>query len=581
MTGFAWARALVPRSGEWAQQLRLASGLVLFAFVLTHFLNHALGIVSIEVMEAVQEVRSGFWRLMPVSVVLYLAFVVHIVMALWKTVRRDTLRMQWWEAVQLAIGLLIPYTLVRHIVSTRGLDLRFNSEAEGQDEAALAFDDDYTFELSVLWPGLAFEFSVVLVLVWVHSTIGLHFWLRDRDWYRRMLPVLGALAVAVPLLALWGWIGAARRLHLSGETTGRLTPEQAEWSSIAINYAVDAFLVVLAGICLVLCTRWVLGKFRRKVLITYPGNRLVRAVPGATLLEISRMNNIPHTSVCGGRARCSTCRVRILSGKESLAMPSEHECAVLSRVGADDGVRLACQIRPSAPISVHPLVPVQAGALEAGARHDAYHWGVEQTVVVMFSDLRGFTSLSERRLSYDVVFLLNRYLSDMSREIEAAGGYVDKYIGDGIMALFGISSGVEAGALEALSAAAAMDRALAALNKDLIDQLDKPLRIGIGIHTGPAILGRIGTAGRNGAQAQLTALGDTVNTASRLESATKELGVSLVVSAETWHAAGLKDEEGLKRQIAVRGREGDLAVFALETPSVLTDKLTALDRSDG
>ena len=159
---------------------------------------------------------------------------------------------------------------------------------------------------------------------------------------------------------------------------------------------------------------------------------------------------------------------------------------------------------------------------------DKFFWGVEQEVTLLFSDLRGFTKLSEHRLSYDVVFLLNQYLGRMSEAIEDTGGYVDKFMGDGIMAIFGIDKPVKQGAIDALNAARAMGGVLDALNQSLHEELVGRLDMGIGIHTGPAILGRIGAAGGADTGRRITALGDTVNTASRLQSLTRSLETPLV-----------------------------------------------------
>ncbi|MDJ0933621.1 adenylate/guanylate cyclase domain-containing protein [Breoghania sp.] len=142
--------------------------------------------------------------------------------------------------------------------------------------------------------------------------------------------------------------------------------------------------------------------------------------------------------------------------------------------------------------------------------------------------------------SSDVVFILNRYLDGTAAAIRASGVMIDKVMGDGIMALFGVETSREQGARDALSAVLALADALEQANADLVAQLEAPLRLGIGIHTGPAILGRIGLQGDAGAAAQFTALGDTVNVASRLEGASKELGDFAVLSNATLAAAGIE-----------------------------------------
>jgi len=548
------------------QRLRLVSGLVLFAFVLSHYLNHALGVVSVEAMEAAQAWRRGFWRFPPIEAVLVAAALVHIGLALWRTARRSTLRMPPKEAAQIALGLAIPILIAPHVVGTFGL------------HSAFGFDDSYRVELTLLWPGLVLLQSAALAVVWTHAMIGLSFWLGGRSWYRRAAPFLLALAVAVPVVAEWGWVEAARRIAITGDGLRTLTPEQAVWGDGAIATARIVFLAAAAVAFAVVAGRYAVRLSRRRIAVTYPGGRVVRVAPGPTLLEISRTNGIPHASVCGGRARCSTCRTRIVAGLAGLDPPGQEEQSVLDRIMADPAVRLACQVRPAADVAVEPLLPARAPRAGAALPADAYHWGVEKPVAILFVDMRGFTALSEKRLTYDVVFLLNRYLDAMARAVRAEGGFVDKFIGDAVMAIFGMDDGPQAGCRAALGAAARMAAALDALNAELSGNLPEPLRIGIGIHVGSAILGRIGAAG--GGAAGITALGDTVNTASRLEAMTKECATTLVVSHAAVHAAGLVLAEPLARaaEVAVRGRQAHLKVYAIDDPRALRPLLDAARR---
>ena len=117
---------------------------------------------------------------------------------------------------------------------------------------------------------------------------------------------------------------------------------------------------------------------------------------------------IAHASVCGGRGRCSTCRVRVLAGAKSLPAPQAAEARVLARVGAAANVRLACQLRPLHDLTVLPLLPPNVEPASAMGAPGSMA-GQECELCVLFAALRGFASLSERRLPYDVVFLLNRY----------------------------------------------------------------------------------------------------------------------------------------------------------------------------
>jgi len=540
------------------QKLRLASGLILFTFVLTHLLNHALGIVSIAWMDAAQSVRVAVWRSVPGTVALYGAFTVHIALALYRVARRRTWRMPAWEAAQMALGLLIPLWLINHVVGTRALYSLFGVQ------------DDYVHELTLLWPGLVQNQTILMLIVWVHGCIGLHFWLRLKRWYPTAAPWLLSGAVAVPLFASWGWISAGRRLALAGERRNNLTAEAVAWSDPVIEATKTGYIVVALVALIAVPLTMTLLRRGRGIRIAYADGRVVRTTPGPTLLEISRLGKIPHASVCGGRGRCSTCRTRILSGGERLEPPDATEARVLSRIGAAPDLRLACRVRPKVDLAVRPLFPIrETGPLDVDA--ERYRWGMEQEVAILFVDIRGFTALSERRYPYDVVYLLNEYLTAMSGAITGNGGYVDKFIGDAVMAIFGMSDGLAAGCREALAASGDMARALDALNATFAEQLREPLRIGIGIHAGPAVLGRVGVA-MGGHTEGLTALGDTVNTASRLEGATKELATMLVFSKAVADAAKADVSSFRTSEMSVRGRSEPLTVYAADDPTVFAGR---------
>lgn len=510
-------------------------------------------------MEGVQEVRRAVWRSPPGTVLLYGALTTHVTLGLWRLVRRSTWRMPMWEAVQIALGLLIPILLVQHIVATRGMNI------------ARDIDDTYAHELAILWPTQAMSQSALLLIVWIHAAIGLHHWLRIKAWYSAgVAQCLFGLAILVPVLALLGWIQAARFNHL-------LHPWTRDDYFLAVRMidTANTALIVIAAIAgIVLISSRFFVHLRKSVTVHYSGGRSVRIRPGPTLLEISRAHGISHASICGGRARCTTCRVLITHGAYSLPEPNPAESRALSLIAAPPRVRLACQIRPSADIIVRPLVPLSE-AEKSGTRRDPHRWGIEQRITIMFSDLRSFTKLAEKLYPYDVVYLLNRYFELMSNVILRNGGRIDKFTGDGIMALFGVDDPGGAGARNAIFAARAMGDALSDLNEEFRSTLEEPLRMGIGIHTGPAILGRVGTAGKQGGS-ELTALGDTVNTASRLEGATKEFAVLCVVSDETLNLSGLAFRDTQIRDISVRGREKKIHVHLVKDFTSLTQRDSAL-----
>jgi adenylate cyclase len=149
----------------------------------------------------------------------------------------------------------------------------------------------------------------------------------------------------------------------------------------------------------------------------------------------------------------------------------------------------------------------------------------------------------------------------MSEAVERHGGEVDKFLGDGIMALFGVSPARGSGSRDALLAAREMLAALERLNREFDATLSESLRMGIGIHMGPAVLGRVG----GGRHAGLTALGDSVNIASRLEALNKEFGSAVVVSEATLVASRLRLPEAQVHEVPVRGREEPLRVAVART----------------
>lgn len=180
--------------------------------------------------------------------------------------------------------------------------------------------------------------------------------------------------------------------------------------------------------------------------------------------------------------------------------------------------------------------------------------GRERRIAVLFCDLRDFTRLSQQQLPFDTVFLLNRYFEMIGEAVEGAGGVVDKFIGDGALAIFGLNTGIETACQQALTATTRIARNVEVLNRNFMSELDQPLRIAMGMHAGPAIIGQIGY----GRASSLTAVGDTINAASRLEGFAKEYDAQLAVSADVVRYAGLPLADHESYHIAIRGRAGTL-----------------------
>src|SRR6202047_3363683 len=433
------------------RRLRLFSGLVMLAYVTMHLLNHAVGLISLEAMENVLWYIFRIWTNRPAQILLYSSFLVHYALALYALWQRRTMRLHASEMSQILLGFAIPLLLVRHVVVTRISDSFFHT--------------DIGYYAYLLWvyfvrsPEHGVVQMLVLVVAWGHAMIGLHFWLRVRRWYARLQSAALVGAALVPVLSLLGAIEAGRQVSALAADPNwiheRITlpsPDIQRTLEVITDLLSWFFFGMVGAVLLARAARRIWQRRHGLVRIGYPDGRIVEVTPGTSVLEASRLAGIPHASVCAGRGRCSTCRIRVRGEMHSMDPPAEDEQLVLRRIGATSNVRLACQLRPRGAVEVTPLLPPFAHAVDGRRRVDLAQ-GSEREIAILFVDIRGFTALSEGRLPYDVVFVLNRYFAAMGRAVEAAGVHVDKFIGDGIMALFGIERGAQAGCREALGGA--------------------------------------------------------------------------------------------------------------------------------
>ena len=553
------------------RRTRLVTGLLLLTYLATHLLNHALGLISLDAMEGGRVWFLALWRNPLGTAALYTSLLTHFSLALWSLYQRRHLRLPLWEALQLTLGLSIPPLLSLHFVGTRMSHEWFGVE------------DSYSLLVLTLWhssPWDGLKQATLITVAWLHGSIGFHFWLRLRPWYRRFAPTFLGCALLLPVLGLLGFTQA-------GHEVDNLVAREPNWIAQVVQrskvpprsqreplYRLDDAIVVTYALAVVLTllARVAGDVFERRsrIRITYPDGREVQVPRGFSVLEASRFAGIAHASVCGGRGRCSTCRIRVSEGFLKQPPPSAGEQKVLQRIGAPPNVRLACQLRPVEDISVTPLVPANANASD-GYAQPSYLAGQERTIAVLFADLRTFTGIAEQKLPYDLVFLLNSYFETVGESISRAGGLVDKFIGDGVMALFGVESGPAEGCRQALAAAMRMVEQVKALSQALADELAEPLKIGVGIHCGPAVVGRMGY----GPSIHLTAIGDTVNVASRLQDLTKEFSCHLVISEEVAQQAGLNVSAFPRHEITVRNRREALAIFVVDDVAALANGQSA------
>ncbi len=554
------------------RRLHLITGLILFGYLLVHLANHALLVVSIGTADAMLRAIHPWLTSAPISALLLDALVLHVVLALLALWRRRTLRFTGYEALQYALGFCLPLLLLPHVAGTRIQDSLFDADW-GYYRNLLAM-----FWQLDSWQGISQ--AALLLAGWSHACIGLRFWLRLKPWFATWAPLLAVLAIMLPLLGLAGMVAAGNEVSLRMASDpsylGRILADRPppEALAAAAEGANRIRLGLMLAVLLVLVGRGLRFLLRRRagqVRIGYPDGRHVSVPLGWTVLEASWLLGYPHASVCGGRGRCSTCRIRV-KASGALPPPGPQESRVLARVGAPADIRLACQLRPTVPVQVAPLLDAALPASALLRFRAPRLMGEERSIVIAFVDLRDFTRMSEARLPFDVVHLLNRYFRAMGEAVEEAGGVVDKFIGDGVMALFGTEGPPDEAAAcrAAMAAAQAMSLKLTAMNQAMQDELGEALRIGIGMHLGPVILGMLG----HGRTVGLTAIGDAVNTASRLEAACKQYGAELVVSEAVLATAGL-DLAGEPHQLAVRGRRAVLPIRAFANAARLQAAATS------
>jgi adenylate cyclase len=555
--------------GIGVRQVRLACGLVMFSYIFSHFFNHALGNFSYDTMEAWLRFHVWWWRIPVVNFALYAAATTHFLLGLWALYQRRHFRYTLVEITQLVFGLSIPLLIAGHLGVMRLGGLLFGRDPPIYAPVLLAYWVTRPYMVAVQF--------VLLTVAWTHACIGLYFWLRLKPFFKWAAPFLLAIAVLLPPLAM---TGTHRGAH---EVTERVV--QPQWRAEHIKPAPPAqrsvidgitlfYFPILYGAAIVLVfaargVRALLESHRGMITVSYP-SRKVRVPRGLSILETSLRFNVPHASVCGGRARCSTCRVRVVSDRSALPRPSGREAFVLARVGAsaNPAIRLACQLRPQADIAIIPVLPANVGA-DFVRNRNRVHIGEERYIVSMFVDMRGSTKMAEARLPFDVVFLINRFLEAASQAVVDAGGQPNQFVGDGLLALFGLDVDPATACRQAMRAASMVASNVEYMNHEFAGELQEPIQFGIGIHGGEVIIGDIGFRDHT----VFTALGDPVNVAARLQDMTKSLNCTVVVSEEVCRNAGVTADRLTQTEISIRGRDQPMTVCTVADPTLLASLL--------
>lgn len=263
-------------------------------------------------------------------------------------------------------------------------------------------------------------------------------------------------------------------------------------------------------------------------IFVWPDEVSIPLLDKTNLLEMAVEAGVAIAHLCGGRARCSTCRVRVIEGLDVLSDRTEQEATMAAKLGFPDEIRLACQTEANGSVRFWRLVLDRVDvemASQLGEGHYVGPVGREVEAAVMFTDVAGFTTISESLPAYDVVHILNRFFARAGAAIQSQGGRVDNYMGDGLLAVFGINNEADP-ELAAVKAGLEVLEAAADMNEYVNMIYGHPFKVRVGISLGEVIFGLMGDE----SSARETVVGDVVNTASRLESANKTMGTSMLVT---------------------------------------------------
>jgi adenylate cyclase len=354
------------------RNVRLVSGLVLMAFVACHLVNLAIGLRSLAEMEAWRAMLTVPWITGAGQWLLATAATIHLALGLYAVAARRSLALSATDVAQLALGLAIPPMLIAHVIAMATA----NAVSPG-------FASSYGQIQAVYWsfaPFYAFLQLFVVVVVWMHGAIGLYSWLVLKPVWRRIGGLVLPLLFAVPILALLGFAQSGQEVldklandpawrAMILENVGRIskaTRELGDFQSRAIwGYAVT----VLAAFAIL--TVRILRHRAKPLSVAYDGGLQASGRYGLSILEFSRLNDVPHAHVCSGRGRCGTCRVRIDAGAAHLSAPADLERDTLALVHAGAGERLACQARVLGEgVEVTRVLPAFADASAARAPHE-------------------------------------------------------------------------------------------------------------------------------------------------------------------------------------------------------------------
>jgi adenylate cyclase len=454
------------------------------------------------------------------------------------------------ELLRIALGFTLPIILIGHAANTRLAYEMFGLSSDYTRVVAnLWAADQQGMQLGLMAPG------------WLHGCLGLNFAFKRRPLFRKLRFVLFAIALLLPVFSGLGFIAMGRELSTNPTAAAAaqeyLSPAHAE-ERIAIerwrNNLLIAYFSIIGATFGARTIRNALERGRKRLIsISYPG-RTVRVPRSWSVLEASRAFHIAHASMCGGRARCSTCRVRVTAGEENCPAAATDERATLERIGAAADVRLACQLRPRGNISVIPLVRTEQPIYRATAPQRRTG---EREVVVLYCDFLNRAELATDHLPQDLLYVITLYVEALANAIRAARGTLSYLELDSVCALFGLECDASQAAKQALQAAGAIEQAISDLNDRLGRQWDCKMKIAVSIHAGRAAVGEIGSSD----PPAVVAIGQAVEVANEVRKAAAARDVPFAISEPVYAAAGVAPNSEKKLTVPCPGGDAPVAVY--------------------
>ncbi len=307
-------------------------------------------------------------------------------------------------------------------------------------------------------------------------------------------------------------------------------------------------------------TKWNSGALVQ-VDYTSVGRSILLEQPGQTFLQAAIKNRISHMMECGGNGRCTTCRLRILDGMENVTPRNALEDKLARERSWEDNIRLACQSSATGPVKVERLIKTFSEVSRLQVEKVKAERGEEKKLAILFCDMRNFTTFVEGNLAYDVVHILNRLFVVLGEPILMNNGFIYQYVGDEIVALFGMENdNAEESCLSAIRAALGMSAALESFNVGLQEEFGVQIEIGIGVHYGAVVAGRLGHPSHQ----QFSVIGDAANVASRVQAATRTMRAGILASEAVLDELPAEiAKTGISDTVELKGKSRPVQLFEL------------------